>query len=167
MFSPLPFDLISHKEADNGHLEPSLKILETAATRLDTFERSGSNTDKSKLPTITTEYYTLRIYLARTATLIIIQQDWQLGLVMASRKTRYRRALIFQAEQYPRLPGPAKYKYGGLLHHRNISPFEESIRHSSLLAGKGIRVKLVPRSGYWTTGPCHERYETTNFTCVW
>ncbi|BCR88298.1 uncharacterized protein ACHE_40862A [Aspergillus chevalieri] len=43
-------------------VELGLKSLETTAARLDTFEKS--ETDKSKLSVVTTEYYMLRIYLS-------------------------------------------------------------------------------------------------------
>lgn len=43
-------------------VELGLKSLETTAARLDTFEKS--ETDKSRLSVVTTEYYMLRIYLS-------------------------------------------------------------------------------------------------------
>lgn len=53
-------------DAENEPLEPSLKALEAAAERLEMLKISESNAGKSKLSTMTTEYYMLRIYLVRT-----------------------------------------------------------------------------------------------------
>lgn len=57
---------LTDMDAENEGLEPSLKALEAAAERLEMLKISESNTDKSKLSRMTTEYYMLRIYLVRT-----------------------------------------------------------------------------------------------------
>lgn len=50
---------------ENEHLESSLKALEAAAARLDSLEKSEPSDRTTKLSTIATKYYMLRIYLVR------------------------------------------------------------------------------------------------------
>ncbi|RAK93125.1 hypothetical protein BO79DRAFT_272517 [Aspergillus costaricaensis CBS 115574] len=49
---------------ENGYLDLSQKIIETAAIRLDKLEKSGSDIEDSKFQQYTIEYYMLRVYLA-------------------------------------------------------------------------------------------------------
>lgn len=94
--SPAPCVLPSDLDAENEHIEPSLKALEAAAARLDMSKRPESSTDRPRLSTMMTEYYMLRIYLVRVllSSFPAATLGLSMPLVLASRQTGYRRALV-------------------------------------------------------------------------
>lgn len=136
--TPLRQTNTTNDKVESELVELGLKSLETTAARLDTFEKS--ETDKSKLSVVTTEYYMLRIYLVSDHRPGVQFGILTTKLVMASRTARYRRAFVLQSQRHHRVSA-AKEKYGGLLYYRVVGSLKRSTRNCDPLAGKSIGVK--------------------------